>query len=212
MRKPAVREDEGAPELAAFTTRSKAVQSPRARPSASQQQRLQDSAEGLAIPPAPCLQNAELCAGTDAGAEQHMADLERLLQCLSTVVDAQEPRMARAIALTEERCAADKHAAVEAATQAAVRSTELRCAAEKDAAVEAATQAAVRSTELRCADELREAVRKAVEETKRAAQAAQDQAVAEAIAQAIQQTEERCAQQQQGGGATLAAREEVQSF
>lgn len=144
------REDDVEPELQAFPVRSSKAK----------------SAKPISFPHLGRIEDVELCNDDNAGPEQHMDVMERLAKSFETAVDAHEPLMAMMIAHTEERCAAEKRVAVEAATQAAIQTTELRCAKER-----------------------REAVAQALREAKEAARLSQSQAVAEAI----RQTEQRCA-------------------
>mmetsp|Transcript_17070 Transcript_17070/g.43851 ORF Transcript_17070/g.43851 Transcript_17070/m.43851 type:complete len:255 (-) Transcript_17070:415-1179(-) len=159
-------------ELAAFPTRSRAP--PKEKVSRT------TKGEGSSSPRAPAIvaqslqlqgveqASFELCKDPEAGLSRHLQDAEQLAKAFETVVNGQSELVSKVIALTEERCAAEKRAAVEAATRAAIQATEVRCANERRTAVE-----------------------EAVRETAAAAKLAQDAAVAEAI----RITEERCAEQ-----------------
>ena len=111
----------------------------------------------------------DLCTDSDAGIDQHIQDTERLVKAFDVTVNTHELLILKAVNLTEQRCAADKRCAVEAATLAVIQTTELRLTKERHQAVE-----------------------KAVMDALTAAKAAQEQAVKDAI----KATELRCAEMQ----------------
>ena len=150
-------------ELAAFPTRSRAPRKDSAARTPSEEG--STSPRGLPGIAAQSLQlegvedaNIELCTDPNAGMTRIMEDTKQLATAFEGAIKGHGSMLARAIALTEERCAAEKRAAVEAATLAAIQTTEARCAKERRAAVE-----------------------DAVREFAAAAKVAQEEAVAEAV-------------------------------
>ena len=144
----------------------------------------------------------DLCADPDAGLADHLDDTERLVRTMEDVVRGHEALIAKAVALTEERCAAEKLAAVEAATRAAIQKTEERCANERRVAVEqavtevgvaakeaqqAAIVRAIQMTEARCEEEKRIAVQAATINTQVSLGKPEDEALATVTASNFEQ-------------------------
>ena len=163
------------PELAAFAVRSKK------EASASRKSKNEGASprgrSTLMVPYVGSIEGVEEVelSGPDASIDQHVQDTERLVQALTAAVGAHEPLMAKAVALTEERCTAEKRAAVEAATRAAIQTTELRCAHERRIAVEQAVMEAAQAAKVAQEAAVAEAIRLTEERlAAEAARAAQD--------------------------------------
>ncbi len=198
------------PELAAFAVRSRSVHKDPVPPRKSKDDGTAAAASARAqstvmvpyVGRIKGVDDVKLCTDPDAGIEQHVEDTERLVQAFQAAVGAHETLIAKAVALTEERCAAEKRAAVEAATLAAIRTTEQRCASDKRVAVEeavketaaaakiaqeAAVAEAIRLTEARCAEQQRVAVQAATISTARSLGRSEDELVADTAASNFEQ-------------------------
>ena len=111
----------------------------------------------------------EVTFSPERGLEHRLNDTDTLISAFEQAVGANGKLLAKAIELTEERCAVERQAAVEAATMAAIVATEARMKAEQ-----------------------RAAINEAITVVEAQARARQAHAVTEAVADAVARTEERC--------------------